>query len=153
MSTVYSKPNVILEARTNQDQRPNQESQIYSELFEECTNPNSDINYENDFDLFSVIVNAVNVAKSKCKISPFNSLSNKGQHNYKHPCGVCNKSVNVNQQAVQCTSCSKWVHRKCNGTSVKEYKVLMEEDENIPWQCIICDIDEMALKFPFGYQS
>ena len=39
------------------------------------------------------------------------------------------------------------------GTSVKEYKVLMEEDENIPWQCIICDIDEMALKFPFGYLS
>ena len=29
----------------------------------------------------------------------------------------------------------------------------MEEDENVPWQCIICYIDEMALKFPFGYQS
>ena len=77
MSTVYSKPNVIPEARTNQDQHPYQESQIYSELSEECTYPNSDINYENDFDLFSAIVNAVNVAKSKCKISPINSLSKK----------------------------------------------------------------------------
>ena len=27
----------------------------------------------------------------------------------------------------------------------------MKEEENVP--CIICVIDEMALKFPFGYQS
>ena len=25
--------------------------------------------------------------------------------------------------------------------------------ENIPWQCILCDIDDMASKFPFTYSS
>ena len=64
----------------------------------------------------------------------------KGRPHYKHPCGVCNKSVNANQQAVQCTTRSKWVHRKCNGTSVNKYKILMEEDENVPWQCIFVSL-------------
>ena len=47
----------------------------------------------------------------------------------------------------------KMVHRKCNGTSIKEYDTLIEEDDNLPWQCILCAIDELASKFPFGYLS
>ena len=46
-------------------------------------------------------------------------------------------------------SCLNWIHRKCNGTTLKEYNKLEAEDENIPWQCIICDIDDMASKFGF----
>ena len=39
------------------------------------------------------------------------------------------------------------------GTSVREFDILIEEDDNLPWQCILCAIGEMASKFPFGYLS
>ena len=29
------------------------------------------------------------------------------------PCGVCGRGVGSN--SIQCTSCKKWVHRKCSG--------------------------------------
>ena len=29
------------------------------------------------------------------------------------PCGVCSKGVGSN--SLQCTSCRKWVHKKCSG--------------------------------------
>jgi len=35
------------------------------------------------------------------------------------PCGVCSRSVGGN--SIQCTSCQKWVHKKCSG---KGYKVM-----------------------------
>ena len=31
----------------------------------------------------------------------------------KWPCGVCGRDVGNN--SIQCTSCTKWVHRKCSG--------------------------------------
>ena len=31
----------------------------------------------------------------------------------------------------------------------KEYEYLTEEDDDIPWQCLLCDIDEMVPKFSF----
>ena len=37
-------------------------------------------------------------------------------------------SVHKKQQAIFFTFCSKWVHRKCDGTSVKEHDILIEED-------------------------
>ena len=36
-------------------------------------------------------------------------------------------------------------------TSFTEYETLVLEDDDIPWQCIICEIVNMASKFPFGY--
>ena len=47
--------------------------------------------------------------------------------------------------------CQKWIHRKCNGTSAEEYERLVDDDDNILWECIICEIADMASKFPFGY--
>ena len=32
------------------------------------------------------------------------------------PCGVCGRGVGNN--SIQCTSCQKWVHRKCSGIKV-----------------------------------
>ena len=43
--------------------------------------------------------------------------------------------------------------RTLESLSVKEYDILIEEDDKLPWQCILCVIDEMASKFPFGYLS
>ena len=97
-------------------------------------------------------MNAVDYIKNQPKISK-DSSNAKPTHNIKHPSGICHKSVNKNQQTIFCTFCSKWVHRKCNGTSVNEYDILIEEDDNLPWQCTLCAIDEMASKFPFDYLS
>jgi len=37
------------------------------------------------------------------------------------PCGVCGRGVGSN--SIQCTSCKKWVHRKC-GIKGSMYKVM-----------------------------
>jgi len=38
------------------------------------------------------------------------------------PCGVCGRSVGNN--SIQCTSCQKWVHKKCTGIKGSMYKVM-----------------------------
>jgi len=38
------------------------------------------------------------------------------------PCGVCGRGVCNN--SIQCTSCKKWVHRKCSGIKGSMYKVM-----------------------------
>ena len=45
--------------------------------------------------------------------------------NHKYPCGLCQKNVNWNQKAVECTQCKSWIHIKCNGTSELEYDKMM----------------------------
>jgi len=37
------------------------------------------------------------------------------------PCGVCSKGVGSN--SLQCTSCQKWVHKKCSGRKGSMLKV------------------------------
>ena len=38
------------------------------------------------------------------------------------PCGVCGRGVGSN--SIQCTSCHKWVHKKCSGIKGSMYKVM-----------------------------
>jgi len=38
------------------------------------------------------------------------------------PCGVCGRGVCNN--SIQCSSCKKWVHRKCSGIKGSMYKVM-----------------------------
>jgi len=38
------------------------------------------------------------------------------------PCGVSGRGVGSN--SVQCTSCHKWVHKKCSGIKGNMYKVM-----------------------------
>ena len=45
----------------------------------------------------------------------------------KFPCGACNLEVKHNDKAIFCTSCLRWVHIKCNGTTVDEYKFCIKE--------------------------
>jgi len=37
-------------------------------------------------------------------------------------CGVCGRGVGSN--SIQCTSCHKWVHKKCRGIKGSMYKVM-----------------------------
>jgi len=38
------------------------------------------------------------------------------------PCGVCGRGIGNN--SIQCTSCQKWLHRKCSGIKGSMYKVM-----------------------------
>ena len=100
---------------------------------------------EPDSDLSNVVRKAVNLLKNKAD----HTLTTTSSCNIKYPCGICKKSVNKNQKAINCSVCSEWVHIKFNGVSVNEYEKLVEEEESIPLQCILCDIEDMASKFPF----
>ena len=52
----------------------------------------------------------VNMNKTKVMISGEWQITQKA---VRWPCGVCDKGICNN--SIQCTSCQKWVHRKCSG--------------------------------------
>ena len=37
------------------------------------------------------------------------------------PCGVCSKGVGSN--SLQCTSCQKWVHKKCERVACRKWQI------------------------------
>ena len=81
--------------------------------------------------------------------------------NHPFPCGICQKNVNVNQKAIECTNCKFWIHIKCNGTSMDEYNKMMDENAKLTeaeilikeWHCNKCQIAIMAEIFPFGLEN
>ena len=83
------------------------------------------------------------------------------QANHPYPCGICQKNVNINQKAIECTSCRKWIHIRCNGTPVDDYNKLIDHNwcltskqiEDEPWLCNKCIIANMATIFPFGLET
>ena len=57
----------------------------------------------------------VNAGKTKvmqCRVSRFQS-----EYSREHPCGVCRKGVDDN--AILCVECLRWVHKRCSGISGK----------------------------------
>ena len=54
----------------------------------------------------------------------------------KYPCGVCEKNVAHNHNAVCCDICQKWVHISCNNISRYCYKKLQKDTS--PWYCKTC---------------
>ena len=83
------------------------------------------------------------------------------QAHHPHPCGICQKNVNRNQKAIECTTCMKWVHIRCDGTTADEYRIMIETNQtlteeqiiNTPWECNKCKIAKLATIFPFGYET
>ena len=83
--------------------------------------------------------------------------------NAKHPypCGICQKNVSSNQKAIECTRCKHWIHIKCNGTTIEEYKNIINsnnllaesEIEKIEWLCNKCQISSIAKNIPFGLET
>jgi len=62
----------------------------------------------------------VNINKTKVMIS--GEWQKVMQKVVRWPCDVCGRGVGNN--SIQCTSCKKWVHRKCSGIKESMYKVL-----------------------------
>ena len=69
----------------------------------------------------------------------------------KFPCAMCDKNCNRNQQAIFCTSCSNWVHRKCNGTTKTEYERLSQEPEDLPFHCMLCIMKQNSQSIPLFF--
>ena len=63
------------------------------------------------------------------------------------PCGVCGKSVNNNQKAIQCDICNFWVHIKCNGLNNDDYVLLQNSPDK--WFCTKCSNNVL----PFGIKT
>ena len=60
-----------------------------------------------------------------------------------------------NDKAIFCTS---WVHIKCNGTTVDDYKLRIKRNYDTPelvdseeWVCLHCTVSERACIFPLGH--
>ena len=106
----------------------------------------------------SIIDHITEIINNSNNVSYDNTTVN-AKHPY--PCGICFKNVNFNQRAIECTECNYWVHITCNGTSLTEYKSMMDsqqllDDEviaNIDWLCTKCLINANAKHFPFGFES
>ena len=62
----------------------------------------------------------VNMNKTKVMIS--GEWQKVTQKAVRWPCGVCGRGIGNN--SIQCTSCQKWVHRKCSGINGSMYKVM-----------------------------
>ena len=62
----------------------------------------------------------------------------------KDPCGICNKPVATNHNALMCDVCYKWVHIKCNFVPKDLYDSYIDENQNTSikvkskWNCINC---------------
>ena len=64
----------------------------------------------------------VRVNMNKTKIVIIGEWQKVMQKAVRWPCGVCGRGVGNN--SIQCTSCQKWVHRKCSGIKGSMYKVM-----------------------------
>ena len=62
----------------------------------------------------------VNMNKTKVMIS--GERQKTVQKAARWPCGVCDRGVGSN--SIQCTSCRKWVHKKCSGIKGSMYKLM-----------------------------
>lgn len=70
---------------------------------------------------------------------------------FKDPCSICNKKVLNNQNAIECNTCEKWTHRKCEGMDMETYNYYISTNDNpeITYSCLYCTMLENHTNFPF----
>ena len=105
----------------------------------------------------------INIRKQLIESLKQNNDLYKNVINAKHPypCGICQKNVNNNQKAIECSNCKYWIHIKCNGTTDDEYRKMVNENDLMSesdialqkWLCYKCTISNMAALFPFGLEN
>jgi len=64
------------------------------------------------------------VTRNKTKVMISGERQKVTQKAVRWPCGACGRGVGSN--SLQCTSCKKWVHRKCSGIKGSMYKVIIK---------------------------
>ena len=67
------------------------------------------------------------------------------------PCSICNKKVLSNQNAIECNTCKKWTHRKCEGMSVETYNYWIKTNDipELTYDCLYCTMKQNHENFPF----
>ena len=55
----------------------------------------------------------------------------------KELCGCCYKEVKINQQAISCDQCTRWIHRSCSDMTRSYYKECQHKNY-FPWVCNKC---------------
>ena len=77
------------------------------------------------------------------ELNPTNRLEN--------PCSICNKNCLDNQACINCDTCQKWCHVKCDGTSIESYNYYKETsvDPSIKWHCLFCTMKFHQRNFAF----
>ena len=63
-----------------------------------------------------------NHSMNKTKIMISGERQKRAQKAIRWPCGVCGRGVGCN--SIQCTTCQKWVHKKCSGIRGSMLKVM-----------------------------
>ena len=58
------------------------------------------------------------------------------------PCSVCNKAVQNRQKSIECDTCNKWVHIKCNKLDDKDYKY-HQDNPNATFLCLKCSEENL----------
>ena len=73
-----------------------------------------------------------------------------------YPCAICKFEVKHNDKAILCTVCDHWIHIKCNGITVDEYKSIQSRNlenpelvDNESWSCLSCIMQERRDYVPF----
>ena len=56
----------------------------------------------------------------------------------KLPCSICDKNCKSNQDAIFCTHCASWLHRKYNVMSTEEYTRLSSEPDDATFSVSLC---------------
>lgn len=51
-------------------------------------------------------------------------------------CPSCNKLIRKNSNAIECDICLHWIHRKCSGLSIADFKYFC--DTSSFWLCEFC---------------
>ena len=63
-------------------------------------------------------------------------------NNVKYPCSICQKNVQNNHLAIECSSCNLWSHIKCNNINKTRYKFFQENPDEI-FFCLNCLEEEI----------
>ena len=73
------------------------------------------------------------------------------KNNLKHPCVICNKSVQNNQNGIACDQCGKWCHRKCDAMTSEMYEFYVNNQDNpeVTWHCLYCTMKFNHQHIPF----
>ena len=78
--------------------------------------------------------------------------------NPQFPCAICTYDVRHNDKSILCTTCDHWVHIKCNGITVEEYRERQLRNRDNPalietelWTCLSCELEARAKYTPFLY--
>ena len=80
-------------------------------------------------------------------------------NNFKNPCSICNKNCLKNQAVIDCSSCGKDFHIKCDGITIKQYNHYKNTKDNplcsnLRWQCLYCTMrsnyEHIAFTFSDG---